>query len=205
MSNGVQQQQQAQNTAAAFQSKSDKLFPKLNKEVESLESYYKKSLDRYKACLLALGNLFTPLEVEQVVLRVKSAEIIEFLKRLFMFDFKKLIKNSRMNSEARCLIKIMSDMLNTTMKFAQIFFNTLETNLLSHGNTISCMLANFGYFISEEFLFDSISNYYECLSCWIETCGPSCGLYKYSTAILNTLLECIKPFRTNIISVWKLN
>jgi len=186
---------------ASFQSKSDRIFSKLNKDIENLEAYYKKSLQRYTACLLALSNMFTPLEEEKVVIKVKSSEIIEFLKRLYMFDFKKLIKNSRMNAESRLLSKIMSEILNITMEFSKNFFNTLETNLLPYGENISFMLANFGYNITENFLSGSIAVYYDCLKCWMTSNGPSCGFFKYSSSFINTLLECVKPFKNNLVSV----
>ena len=185
----------------SFQSKSDKIFPKLNKDIDNLEVYYKKSLKRYKACLLALRKLFTPLEQEQVIIKVQSGEIIDFLKRLYMFDFKKLIKNILINSESKLLSKIMGEILNSTMEFSKSFFNTVETNLLPYAEAISLMLANYGYFISEIFLYNSISIYYDCLTSWMTSCGPSCGFFKYSSSFINTLLEFIKPFRNNLVSV----
>ena len=186
----------------AFQSKADRIFPKLSKDIDNLEIYYRKSLRRFKACLLALGNMFTPLEHEQVVFRVKSGEIVEFLKRLFMFDFKKLFKNTHISAEARFLSSIISEMLNSTMNFSRKFFDATETSLLPYGDIISCMLANFGYHIKETFLFGSITSYYDCIKCWIESCGPSCGLYKFSSSFLINLLEDIKPLRNNLVSVW---
>ena len=69
--------------------KSETFFHKLSKE--NIEHYFNKSVKRFKACLFALGYMFEPL-TEQVIIKVKLNEIIQFLKRVYFFDFKKLVK-----------------------------------------------------------------------------------------------------------------
>ena len=78
-----------ESTKTGFQNKSDNLFNKINK-IENVEFYVNKSLKRFKACLLALTYLLEPLS-EQVVVKVKINEILNFLKRVYFFDFKKLV------------------------------------------------------------------------------------------------------------------
>lgn len=77
-----------ESKSTGVQNKSDNLFNKINKE--NLEFYLNKSLKRFKACLLALTYLFEPLN-EQVIVKVKLNEILNFLKRVYFFDFKKLV------------------------------------------------------------------------------------------------------------------
>lgn len=82
---------QNQSLQSSYINKSDsRLFTKLNKDSENLEFYYKKSLKRFKACCSSLGYLFEPLS-DKVVVKVRTIEFVNFLKRLFLFDFKKLV------------------------------------------------------------------------------------------------------------------
>lgn len=67
-----------------------KLFAKIQKNPENLEFYYKKSLKRFQACCLCLSNLLEPLG-EHVIIKIRPLEIIYFIKRVFLFDFKKLV------------------------------------------------------------------------------------------------------------------
>lgn len=168
--------------------------------MENLDSYFKKSLKRFKACILALGNMLTPLN-EEVVIKIRANEIIELLRRVYFFDFKKLIQNCRINSEARCLSSIMGDLINHTITFTNKFFDVAETNLLTYSNNLSYTLAHFSNFINENFLFKSISSYFDCLTHWMVTNGASSGFYKYSSGIIDILLDNIKPNQKNILSV----
>ena len=65
-------------------------FVKLAKDADNLEAYYKRALNRFKACCASLTRLFTPLRDETIV-SIRALEIIRFLKRLFLFDFKRLV------------------------------------------------------------------------------------------------------------------
>ena len=85
--------QQAEAAASTslnlFLNKSEKLFSKLDK-TDDLEMYFQKLLKRFRACCLAMGCMFEPLD-QLVIIKIRSVEIIEFLKRIYMFDFKKLV------------------------------------------------------------------------------------------------------------------
>jgi hypothetical protein len=63
---------------------------KLNKDVDNLEAYYKRALKRFKACCSSLSHLYEPLR-EEALVKIRALEIIKFLKRLFLFDFKRLV------------------------------------------------------------------------------------------------------------------
>lgn len=78
-----------QSTSASLcLNKAENLFHKLSKE--NLDYYFNKSVKRFKACLLALGYMFEPLN-EQVIIKIRLNEIIQFLKRIYFFDLKKLV------------------------------------------------------------------------------------------------------------------
>ena len=79
------------SSAAASQLvKSQRDFAKLDKQADNLDLYYKKSLQRLRSCFLCLGELLEPLD-EPVAFKVRSAEIVQLLKRVFTFDLKKLV------------------------------------------------------------------------------------------------------------------
>jgi hypothetical protein len=70
--------------------KHDKLFVKLVKDSDNLEAYFKKCVQRFKACCTCLKYMFEP-TYEHIQVKVKSYDVIQFLKRIFSFDFKKLV------------------------------------------------------------------------------------------------------------------
>ena len=71
--------------------KSEHVFAKLSKDVENLDVYFKKTMRRFDACCSALTNLLEPLN-ERVVIKVRPNEVIALLKRVFTFDYKKLVR-----------------------------------------------------------------------------------------------------------------
>ncbi len=82
--------QQADNSInSSTLNKSERLFSKLDK-TDDLDAYFQKLLKRFRACCLAMGYMFEPLD-QAVIIKIRSVEIIEFLKRLYTFDFKKLV------------------------------------------------------------------------------------------------------------------
>lgn len=123
-------------------------FPKLTKDSENMEFYFKKSLQRYKACLSCLTNLLEPLS-ERTCINVRLNEVIEFLKRIFLFDFKKLKNNCRINSESNYLNDIMNGILISTFEFCSKFFSVLNTNLIPHTPVINNILINIGRSIDD--------------------------------------------------------
>lgn len=188
---------EAETSLNIFISKSEKIFKK--KDKDDLETYYQKLEKRFRACCLSLGYMFEPMN-EEVVIKIRSGEIIEFQKRLFFFDLKKLT-SSLANMESKYLIEIMAELYNHMFRFSIKFFQILQTNLLTKGNKISHMLANFAPNLKEKFLFSSISSYYECLSEWIYNVGPNSGFNKYSSAIIENLLINIKPIKKNVLTI----
>lgn len=84
------QSQNANNSISSSNKSETRIFSKLTKDPDNLKFYFQKSLNRFKACCLSLGYLFEPLG-DRVVIKVRSLEIIDFLKRIFLFDFKKLV------------------------------------------------------------------------------------------------------------------
>ena len=83
----LQAEASATTSLNLFLNKSEKLFPKLNKD--NMQVYFGKLEKRYRACCLALGYMFEPLN-ESVVIKIRANEIIDFLKRMYFFDVKKL-------------------------------------------------------------------------------------------------------------------
>ena len=83
----LQAEASATTSLNLFLNKSEKLFPKLNKD--NMQVYFDKLEKRYRACCLALGYMFEPLN-ESVVIKIRANEIIDFLKRMYFFDAKKL-------------------------------------------------------------------------------------------------------------------
>jgi hypothetical protein len=73
--------------------KHDKLFVKLFKDPDNLEAYFKKCVQRFKACCTCLRYMFEP-TYEQIQVKVKSYDVVQFFKRIFSFDIKKLVKFS---------------------------------------------------------------------------------------------------------------
>lgn len=69
-----------------------KLFAKLHKDSENLEFYYKQLIKRFRACCLCMSYLFEPLN-EPTLIRIRSGEIVQFLKRIFLFDYKNLVNH----------------------------------------------------------------------------------------------------------------
>lgn len=63
---------------------------KIVKDTENLEIYYQRMLNRFRACCSCMKNLFTPLRDESIV-KIRPMEIVKFLNRIFMFDFKRLV------------------------------------------------------------------------------------------------------------------
>jgi hypothetical protein len=197
-----------ESVESSFESKSDRIFAKMsrdNNNNNSLEAYYQKSLKRYRACLACMSSLFRPLDTEQVVLRVKSSQIVALLRRLFTFDLAKLAASkhdARLNPEvARALTRIMSELLVATLHFACDFFEAVETDLLPYGSVISCMLVSFGYHVKDFSGGAAETAYYQCLRCWMEAAGPSGGLFKYATSVVDALMAAIKPCRNNLVSI----
>ena len=123
-------------------------FIKLTKDVDNLGVYYKRAAKRFKACCASLSCLLEPLK-EPTLVKLRMLEVIKFLKRLFLFDFKRLVNDSRQNVETRYLQQILSEMFNDAMQFAVKFFKIASTNLLIQSNTISHMLAHFGHNLNE--------------------------------------------------------
>lgn len=194
---GHNQQAEAAATTSLnmFLNKTEKIFGKLEKE--NLEMYYQKLCKRFRACCLSLSYMFEPLN-ESVIVKIRSAEIIDFLKRLYFFEFKKL-NMSRGNLETKYLMEIISDIYNETLKFTIKFFQILNTNLLTNSNQISHMLVHFGSNLKENILFNSIPLYYNCLREWIQNVGSNSGLNKYSSGVIDVLLANIKPFQKNTL------
>ncbi len=83
--------------------KSEKLFSKLDK-TDDLDAYFQKLLKRFRACCLAMGYMFEPME-QAVIIKIRSVEIIEFLKRLYTFDFKKLVSEAQ-KSKTVCFLDL---------------------------------------------------------------------------------------------------
>ena len=81
------------NQQIAHQRFSANFFKKFHKDVDNLDIFYKKCLKRFVACCSSLSYMLEPLN-EETVLKIKCIEIIKFLKRVFLFDFKRLVKNS---------------------------------------------------------------------------------------------------------------
>ena len=123
-------------------------LPKLTKDPENIEFYFKKSLQRYKACLSCLTNLLEPL-TEKTCINIRPKEVIEFLKRIFLFDFKKLKTNCRINLESNYLNDIMNGILISTFEFGSKFFSVLNTNLIPHTPLINNLLLNIGHSIND--------------------------------------------------------
>jgi hypothetical protein len=192
-----QDAQQANASFNMFLSKSEKLFNKLNKE--DLETYYQKLLKRFRACTLTLGYMFEPL-TDTVVIKIRSGEIVDFLKRLYFFDLKKLTANS-IDMESKYLTAIVADLYTHTLTFSSKLFQILKTNLLTKANQISHMLAHFSSNLREPFLFNTIAAYYTCLREWVFNVGPNSGFNKYSTGVIEAILANIKPIKKNILTI----
>jgi hypothetical protein len=105
--------------------------------------------------------------------------------------------------ESRYLHDILGEMLTAAMDFAVKFFQIANTNLLVQSNTISHMLAHFGHNLSEsnELNSQTTAAYFDCLTQWILTTGANSNFYKYSTSILDNLLNRVKPFQKFALSV----
>lgn len=190
--------QQAATSLNLFLSKSEKLFNKLNKD--DLEVYYQKLLRRFRACTLTLGYMFEPL-ADSVVIKVRSGEIVDFLKRLYFFDLKKLSSTSNIDMESKFLKAIIGDLYKHTLTFSIKFFQILKTNLLTKANQISHMLAHFGANLKEPVLFTTIATYYDCLKEWLHNVGPNSGFNKYSSGVIDGILMNIKPIKKNILTI----
>ncbi len=108
--------------------------------------------------------------------------------------------------ESRYLYDIMSEMLTATIDFAIKFFQISSTNLIVQSNTISHMLAHFGHNLAEssnELNYNTTAAYFDCVTEWIVATGANSNFYKYSTSILDNLLNRIKPFQKFALSVRK--
>lgn len=70
--------------------KYDKLFVKLVKDPDNLEEYFQKCMRRFKACCTCLKYMFEP-TYEQIQVKIKSHEVVQFVKRIFSFDIKKIV------------------------------------------------------------------------------------------------------------------
>lgn len=95
----------------------------------------------------------------------------------------------------------MSDLLNSALEFGDKFLRISGTNLLTHSNTISHMLAHLGQNLYEFKYMESVPVFYDCLTGWIVSTGANSNFYQYSTLIVESLLERIKPFTKNSLLV----
>lgn len=180
--------------------KSDKLFSKLVKDTDNLEVYFKRSANRFKACCVCLTYMFEPL-YEKVHVKVKLADVIQLLKRIFTLDVTKLLNNSRTYVESKLLCDILSDLLNEVLKFSLKFFKIAGTNLLTSANEISQFLAGFTNNLNEKVFFNSTCLYFDCVTEWMKTNGPSSGFYKYSANLIESVLIQIKPTQKKLLLI----
>lgn len=139
-------QNESMNTSQRHELRS---FSKFNKDSDNLEFYFKKSLRRFKACLSCLTQLLEPL-ADRTCINVRPNEVIEFLKRIFLFDFKKLESNCRINYESIYLNDALNEMLISTFEFCAKFFTNVNTNLIPQTMAINNILLNIGHSISEK-------------------------------------------------------
>ncbi|RNA08065.1 proline- glutamic acid- and leucine-rich 1 isoform X1 [Brachionus plicatilis] len=166
-------------------------FSKFTKDLDNLE---------FKACLSCLTHLLKPLS-ERTCINVRPSEVIEFLKRIFLFDFKKLQNNCRINLESNYLDNIMSEMLICAFEFCTEFFSVLNTNLIPQTLIINNILLNIGHSIAENNTSSVLTSYYACLNSWMVSLGTNSAFYKNSFALIENLLKKIRPFEKNAISI----
>jgi hypothetical protein len=198
--NGDISMNEIEEKTTTVQQHSQKMFTKLIKDLNNLDDFMKQSVRRYRSCLLSLGHLFGYSSSglfnneERFIINIRVNEILQFLKRIFLLDVKKLITDSRLNAIAKSLCQYLSEIFNLTMDFTNKFFNTLTTNLLTNSNSINFMLTNFVQYLNEPLLSGSYECYFNCISEWISKCGgASTGFYKYSSILLDHLIKTIKP------------
>lgn len=68
------------------------IFPKdsITRDENNMEEFYTKYSLRFKACCLCLSNMFKNFN-DRVQLRVKPKLVINFLKRIAMFEYNQLV------------------------------------------------------------------------------------------------------------------
>lgn len=81
------------NSKGKFDNELFNIFPKdsITRDENNMEEFYTKYSLRFKACCLCLSNMFKNFN-DRIQLRIKPKLIINFLKRIVMFEYNYLVR-----------------------------------------------------------------------------------------------------------------
>ena len=61
----------------------------LIRDAATMDSYFLKLAKRFKSCCRCLANLFS--QCDEQLAKIRVTDLNEFLKRIFLFDYKALV------------------------------------------------------------------------------------------------------------------